>query len=79
MANVKLTPAMLELLKAIQDGVTKVHWMGGYQAYAWRNDTSAGVTTTVLALERRGLVERDLQGNGNGVFILTEEGWKHGA
>lgn len=70
----KLSPPMLDLLQAMQRGVG-VHWMGGLNSYAWRIDTRRSVTSTVFALEERGLVAFGERGPGGNCKVeLTEEG-----
>lgn len=55
----KLSPAMLDLLQAMQSGVV-VHYMPfsrGYDDYYFRSDTRKSCTKQVVALVDRGLAE----------------------
>lgn len=52
-----LSPAMTNLLEAMQRGV-RVHFMGGLYAYYFRSDTMRPCTRQAEALISRGLVRR---------------------
>jgi hypothetical protein len=55
--RMKLSKKQLELLDAIKAG-TVVHFMGGLNAYYFRDDTHKTCTATVRVLERMDLLER---------------------
>jgi hypothetical protein len=52
----KLTPAMADLLEAMKRGV-RVHYLGGTNAYYFRNDTMKNCTRQVEGLLDRGAIK----------------------
>lgn len=71
----KLSKAQQALVDAMKGGA-RLHYMAGYDAYCWlTTPRQPRVTSTALALEGMGVIERyDVKANG-AKFKLTEE-WK---
>ena len=65
----KLTPAMADLLTAMQRGAV-VHWIGGISAYYFRSDTFRSCTATVDALVKRGLLVESIDPYGRRTATL---------
>ncbi len=69
----KLTPAMVDLLEAMKEGVG-IHYIGGVHAYYFRADTFKRCTGQVLGLIDRGLVAQVRDKAGRETLVLTNRG-----
>lgn len=69
----KLTPAMAELLEAMERGI-RVKYMGGVNAYYFRSDTGKPCTKQALGLLDRGMAIQSRDEAGRVTLALTEHG-----
>jgi len=73
-----LSPRMLDLLQKLHAGGVndKVHWIGGIEPCAFVGGSMQTVTTTVLALQGRGLVGVVFNNGSlsNGTVDITKAG-----